>query len=374
MNGTVRLGRFAGVVVRAHWSVLVIAALIAEVLAEGILPSAVEGLPAVAYWAVGIAVCLLFLASLLAHEVSHAVVARRRGLIVKDITLWMLGGATAIEGEASDPSTTLRVALVGPLVSLLCGGVSFGIAMAISALDGSALLTAGFAWLGLTNGIIAVFNLLPGAPLDGGRVLQAVLWRRSGDRYAATLAASRAGRVFGMLLVAAGVMNLALAGDVVGGIWLALIGWFLMQAAAAEAGFATLEHDLSGVAAEDAMETDYATVSSWQSVMTAASDAASTRCDYCAVCGLQGEAEALVPVDAVVAAARSGRDERVRDIAVRFPPMRSCEARADLAVVLGQAGGALPIAVTRDGRPVGIVTQASLRRVMRRRQVPTPTG
>lgn len=366
MKGTIRLGRIAGVVVRAHWSVLVIAALIAEILADSILPAAVPGSPSSDYWEVGIVVCLLFLASLLAHELSHAVVARRHGLVVNGITLWMLGGVTAIQGEAAEASTALRVAVVGPLVSLLCGGVSLGIGVGAAALGGSRLVTAGLVWLGVTNGVIAVFNLLPGAPLDGGRVLQAVLWRRSGDRYSATLTSSRAGRVFGLVLIVLGVTEVIAVGDL-GGLWLAMIGWFVMQAATTEAAMATVEHDLAGVLAEDAMETDFASVAAWQTIASSADTVAAATCDYCVVVGVQGELQALLPVDVLLAAAKARGELRIRDLAARFPPVRSCAARDDLAAAIPKAG-TLPIAVLSEGRVVGVVTRASLRRRLRRDQ------
>ena len=237
MRTTVRFGRLAGIEVGANWSVLVILILVAEGLAVGLLPDAVPDRSPFTYWATAIAVAVLLLGCLLAHELAHAIVAHRAGIQVEGITLWMLGGVTRLIGEPASARTDLAVAAAGPATSVAIGALLLGAAVGLSAIGVPAttepsVALAGLAWLGWINLVLAVFNVLPGAPLDGGRILRALLWWRGGDRVRAAVAATRAGTVVGAALITLGVAD-ALAGGAVGGLWLALIGWFLVAAAAA---------------------------------------------------------------------------------------------------------------------------------------------
>jgi Zn-dependent protease/CBS domain-containing protein len=251
MKQTVRLGRVAGIPVGAHWSVLVIMALLAQSLAIVVLPAAAPGRPRWVYWLVAVAAAALFLASLLAHETAHALVARHYGMRVERVTLWLLGGVAELGGQPSSPRVDLRVAVVGPLTSLAAGGVFFAAVVA-----GSGLLpgvcVAALSWLAWINIVLAVFNLLPAAPLDGGRVLRALLWRCWGDQARAQVAAAKAGRVLGTVLIWLGLVEI-LATHNLGGIWLALIGWFLTAAANAEQQASDLAVRLRGVTVRAAM-------------------------------------------------------------------------------------------------------------------------
>ena len=228
-----RVGRLSGIEVRLDWSVLIIAWLIAWSLAGDALPSAAPGYAAWQYWLVGSVAAVLFLLSLLAHELSHSVVAQHHGVVVRDITLWMLGGMSSLSGEPKDASTELRIAIAGPAMSLAIGvgAMAVGAACAVSGL--SKLVVVAWIWLATINGILALFNLVPAAPLDGGRVLTAVLWQRRGDHASAQVSAARAGRVFAYVLIALGLLEFA-TGNVVGGVWLAFLGWFVLSVAHAE--------------------------------------------------------------------------------------------------------------------------------------------
>ena len=228
-----RLGRIAGVKVDVNWSVLVIFALIAWGLAAGRFPSAYPGRPRVAYVLAGVAAALAFLLGLLAHEVSHAILARRNGQAVEGITLWLFGGVARLRGEARSPGAELRVAGVGPLVSLVIGVVLGGIGALVRALYQPGLLFGTLMWLSAINVALAVFNVLPAAPLDGGRLLRAALWKARGDRVWAGVVSARAGRVLGLALILLGVV-LFVRGRNLSQLWLALIGWFLFAAAGAE--------------------------------------------------------------------------------------------------------------------------------------------
>jgi Zn-dependent protease len=255
VGGAFSIGRVAGVPVRVHWSVLLIFALVATSLSAGQFP---EQYPDEATWAyalAGILAALVFFAGLLAHEVSHAAVARHYGIEVTDITLWLLGGVAQLRGRASTPGVELRVAGVGPLVSLLLGVVFAVLAGGLAAGGEEGILFGTVAWLSVINVLLAVFNLLPAAPLDGGRVLHAALWSWRGDREWATTVASRAGQALGAFLIAAGVWQY-LALGAVEALWLALIGWFLMSMAGVEEQSSRLEATLGGIRVRDVMTPD----------------------------------------------------------------------------------------------------------------------
>ncbi|MFS4092964.1 site-2 protease family protein [Streptomyces sp. AF1A] len=259
MNETLSLGRIAGVRVGVNWSVLVIVVLVTVALARGEFPAAHPGHSAVQYWALALLTAVVFLASLLAHELAHALVARRNGVRVDGITLWMLGGAARLHSEAATPAAELRIAGVGPLTSLLVGGVLAGVAAGLDALHASGLVVEGVIWLSAINILLAVFNALPAAPLDGGRLLRAYLWHRTGDRLRATRGASAAGRALGWFMVLTGFATVVF-GHSLSGLWPALIGWFLVSAATAEVRQAEMRNALGGVPVSRVMTPNPVTV------------------------------------------------------------------------------------------------------------------
>jgi Zn-dependent protease/CBS domain-containing protein len=246
------LGTIAGIPVGVHWSVLLIMLLLGQGLATAVLPAGAPGGSTGAYWIVALAVTVLFLGSLLAHELSHAIVARHYGVSVRRITLWLLGGMAELESEPPHARADLLVALAGPLASLGAAAL-FGAAAGGLYLTGLAPLAwVALAWLALVNAVLAVFNLLPGAPLDGGRVLRAALWWWRGDRAFAARTAARAGMVVSILMIAGGTLQVLWLADI-GGLWLVLLGWFLLFAGQAEQADARLRSALSGVLVRDAM-------------------------------------------------------------------------------------------------------------------------
>ncbi|WP_374985342.1 site-2 protease family protein [Streptomyces fradiae] len=259
MRATVVLGRIAGIRVGVHWSVLLIFGVIVLGLAQGRLPQAHPGEGWPVYWSIGLLTAVVFFVSLLAHELAHAIVARRNGVEVDDIVLWLLGGAARLKAEAPSPAAELRIAGVGPLVSLVLGGVFALAAWALDAVSAAGPVVEAAVWLAVINILLAAFNVIPAAPLDGGRLLRAFLWWRTGDRLRATAGATTAGRVFGWLLVAFGLL-LFMRGDVFGGLWLAMIGWFLAATATAEGQQAQLRAVLAGVPVRDVMTPDPVTV------------------------------------------------------------------------------------------------------------------
>jgi len=249
---SLRLGHIAGVSIGAHWSVLVIFTLLTVALAAGRFPDAYPDRPALTYAVAGTATGLVFFVSLLAHELSHAFVARRHGIEVDSITLWVLGGVASLRGRAPGPTAEMQVAGVGPLVSMGLG-VVFLVAAGLAALLGTSELLAGsLLWLGMINVVLAAFNLIPAAPLDGGRILKAYLWRLRGDRTSASITAAKAGQAFGWVLGSLGLIVLFLL-DGFGGLWFVFLGWFLINAARAEEEQARVLGVLDGVRIDEVM-------------------------------------------------------------------------------------------------------------------------
>jgi Zn-dependent protease len=249
MNASLQLGRIAGVRIGINWSWLVVFALITWSLADGVFPSQNPGLSDGTYIAMALAAAVLFFASLLFHELGHALQARREGMEIEGITLWLFGGVAQFKGSFPSAGAEFRIAIAGPLVSLVLG-VLF---VVLAVFAGSPTEVDGVAaWLGYINLSLLVFNLIPALPLDGGRVLRSALWYFKGDFAWATRIASNIGRGFGYLLIAGGIAMLIFQGSF-SGAWLAFLGWFLLQAATAEARYVATQQALDGLRVRDLM-------------------------------------------------------------------------------------------------------------------------
>ena len=233
MSETFSLGRIAGIRIGINASVLVIVLIIAGGLALGRFPLVLPGRGVVAYVVAGLASAVAFLASLLAHEMAHALVARRNGVEVEGITLWLLGGVARLRGGAPTAGAEFRIAGVGPLTSLVLGVLFGACAVLARGLGADGLPVAVLDYLAGINVVLALFNLVPAAPLDGGRLLRALLWRLRGDPWSSAVTAARAGRIFGFALIALGILQVV-TGRGFGGLWLALVGLFVVNAASAE--------------------------------------------------------------------------------------------------------------------------------------------
>ncbi len=233
MRTTFSLGRVAGIAIGLNWSVLGLLALLMWTLATGIFPETNPDLGDNAHFAMAVVASLGFFGSILLHELGHALQALRDGMKIDGITLWMFGGVARFAGMFPSAGAEFRIAAAGPAVSALLGGGFVGAAL-IPGIPGS--VDGVCSWLGFTNLALLVFNLIPALPLDGGRMLRAALWARSGDLTKATLSAAAIGRFLAMTLIGLGFVLVAFQ-DAVSGIWLAFIGWFVLQAAGAEARY-----------------------------------------------------------------------------------------------------------------------------------------
>jgi Zn-dependent protease/CBS domain-containing protein len=361
-----RAGRIAGIEIRVDRSWVVIALLItySMYLRASTLYPELSGGGAVT---LGILATVLFFGSVLVHELAHAVVSQARGIRVLDITLFLFGGATRARVESRGPADEFLIAAVGPLTSGLLAAL-FGIVAGLGGDSLSRPLAGTFGYLAWTNLLLAVFNLLPGFPLDGGRLLRSAIWRATGSLSRATRVASQAGQVVGWLLVAAGVASL-LAGDLAGGIWFAFIGWFLVQAARSSYDELQLRDMLRGVEAEDVMAGDLLRIPPDLSLQDAVDDYF-MRYDHGAFpVDEQGRTIGLLTLRGVRRVPREQwPTSRVRDHMVPLGDqvMVAPDARMDGVLDKLQDGEAGRVLVVQDGDVVGIITPSDLARWLRR--------
>lgn len=267
MRSQVKLGRIAGIEIGLHYSWFLIAILIAFSLAthfHAIRPDWGQG----TVWGAAVVTAVLFFVTLLLHELAHSIVAKSRGLKVRAITLFALGGVSQIESEAPNAKSEFWIAIVGPLTSFVIGILLTGagrLSSSTPAMEGSSPEAAVMLWLGYINIALAVFNMIPGYPLDGGRILRSILWWISGSMQRATRWASQVGQAVAFLFILFGLYRFFVGANF-GGLWLAFIGWFLLDAARSSYIQLGLSADLQGRRVADLMERDCTTVPGYLSV------------------------------------------------------------------------------------------------------------
>jgi Zn-dependent protease/CBS domain-containing protein len=362
LPGSVSLGRWGGVEVEAHWSVVVVVGLFAALLATATLPQGHPGDSRTAYWVVALGTTVVFMLTLLAHELAHALVARAYGMQVRRITLWVLGGVTDLGGPSPTARADAFVALAGPGTSLVLGAASAVLALAVgtSSLVGTALV-----WLASVSVLLAGFNLLPGAPLDGGRVLRALLWWRCGDRHRATVVAAHAGRLLGYFLIAVGLLNAMVGfGE---GLWLLLVGWFILSGATAEQR-AVGDEQLSGMTAADVMTSTPVRAPSWWTVDQLVAQLSPTRIagGIFPVEDIDGRTAGVITLADLERVPEAHRgDTRIDSLALRHPSpvvIAPDTDAAEVAALIRPHGGVA--VVEQADRPVGLVTARELSRAV----------
>jgi Zn-dependent protease/CBS domain-containing protein len=362
MDGNLSVGRYGGVELRLNWSLLAVVALLVWSLSEGVLPDQNPGLSDNTYLGAAVVASLLFLASIALHELGHSWVALREGLEVDSITLWLFGGVSQLKGRFGSPGAEFRVAVSGPLVSIALGVLFMGIAATglPSAADGVA------AWLGYINLILAAFNLLPAAPLDGGRVLHSVLWRAKGDFAWATRIASEVGQVFAYLFIGLGLAMFVFEGSF-SGAWLAFIGWFLLQGARAEARYVATEQALGDLRVRDLMVRHPVTVDAESTIGRFMDDVASSQrfTTYPVLEG--GRPVGLLAFASVAAVPRADWDaRRVRDTMVpldEVPQLTEDELAVDALEELSAPTRNRAL-VVEDGHLAGLLSITDIARAL----------
>jgi len=257
MPGSFRIGKIAGIDIDINVSWIIILVLLTVSLATGWFPQLYPGWSTATYWLIAFLSSLLLFVSVLLHELAHSLVARRRGLPVKSITLFIFGGVSNIEREPTSPGVEFQMAFVGPLTSLLIGVVCFLLQLPLR--GSNSPLEGILFYLAVTNVLLGVFNLIPGFPLDGGRVLRSIIWKITGSMRQATRVATITGQVIAYLFILLGVW-LFFTGNILNGIWLGFIGWFLLSAAQSANSQAMLTSVFNGVTVGEVMNPKPATV------------------------------------------------------------------------------------------------------------------
>jgi Zn-dependent protease/predicted transcriptional regulator len=306
--------------------------------------------------------------SLLAHELAHALVARRNGIKVEDITLWLLGGVSRLEGEFPNPGAELRVAGAGPLSSLLLGGLFLLVTWGVVAAGGRGVVVAALAWLGGINILLAVFNVIPAAPLDGGRLLRAVLWSITKDKYKAEIWSARSGQVFGWALAVVGIYLVLVQRDY-SWLWFVLLGWFLITAASAENQQAVMQSRLRTVAVREIMTANPVTVPATATVAQFLTDHLPWSRHSAFPVVADGQTVGLVTVRRVNQVPSGERGQTtLRDVACPLSDIAQAtpdESVADVLPRLNQCSEGRAL-VFDDGHLAGIVAPADISRALER--------
>ena len=371
MKSHVRLGKLFGVEIGLHVSWLIIAALITFSLGAQFRTANPEWSQTLV-WGIAVITGVLFFAGLIAHELSHAMVAKGRGLPIHNITLFALGGVAQIEREAEDAKTEFLVAIVGPATSLGLGAILLGIAAAggwngsaFPSSPGSSILV----WLGYINIALGLFNMIPGFPLDGGRVLRAILWWKTGNGLKATRTAAIVGQMVGWIFIAWGIFRFFTGGGF-GGLWMALIGWFLLQAAGASYTQYAATALLRDLKVRDLMSRECAQVDGGESVREFVDEHMLRTGQRCFVVTGGGKVEGLVTLHDVRELQRESWSqtalrqimrplEKVRSVTPEMPVIRAMETMS--------ANDLNQLPVIRDDRLFGIITRSQVMRVLQSR-------
>ncbi len=359
MEPTFRLLRVRGIPVGAHWTWPVAFAIVAWTLARSVFPSAYPGLDGGTHLLMAVATAGLLFASVVAHEVAHAVTARREGMPVEGVVLWILGGVSDVGGRARSAGQELRVAASGPALSLVLACVFAGGAAGGGRLGWPEAVHGVFEQVARLNVLLAAFNLIPALPLDGGRILRAWLWRRQRDLLAATRSAARAGQAFAVTLIVVGVLDVWGDAGVVG-VWLMVLGGFLLRAASSELEDARTRHELAPFTAGDVMASDPGVVLNDTSVARLVEHPpAPERSGYPVLGGgrLLGVV-ALASARSVPSADRATR--RVEDVMTPLDDIPMVDAADPILDVLERLDGSNPIGqvvVIADGCVVGLLDE-----------------
>jgi Zn-dependent protease/CBS domain-containing protein len=375
LGAALSLGSVGGIQIKVNWSTAVIFALIAFGLAAWDFPAVNPRQATLTYVLAGILTTLAYFASLLAHELAHSLLARHYGLAVNSITLWLLGGVSELGGEPPSPAAEARIAGAGPLTSLLLGGTFIGLAALVGTGHPARASIAGvvyfaFVYLGVSNVALAVFNVLPAAPLDGGRLLRAVIWWRTGDRVKATVQADRAGQVLGTIFIAGGLYAFFLTRAWTW-LWFSLIGWFLTGSATAEAQQAVMTGRLRGVRASQVMTPDPVTVPGSMTVSEFLADYLYRTRHHAFPVTKNGWAivTGLVTLDRIKQVPAGQRDHtRLADIACPLTDVATAAPDDSVADILPRLTGCADqrALVFSDGQLAGIITPSDITGMLHR--------
>ena len=355
-----RVARLFGIDIEIHPSWFLILAFVAYSLSEGFFPDRYEDWSRPVYWSVGVIAALLLFLTVLIHELAHALVAKRRGLDVPRITLFIFGGVSHLGRQPSSAGEEFQIAAAGPATSL-----AIAIATALGGLalrDASEQAEAILFYLAIVNTALAFFNILPGFPLDGGRVLRSIAWKKTGSFRRATRIASGVGEFFGYGLLALGFV-LLLTGYLFDGLWIMFIGWFLLGAARGEAANLQLEGVLKRLRARDVMREDFPSVTPGTPLQTVVDDVMIGQGERAVLVANGGAVLGILTVTDIrqvpreewrTTPAQSAMTPRERIVTVV-----ATAPAVDVLVLLGEKR-LNQVPVLDDGRMVGLITRREI--------------
>jgi Zn-dependent protease len=375
MNDSIRLGRIAGVRIGLNWTLLAMVALVAGGLASNRFAVDAPGYSTSAYAVAGAVTAVVLLFGVLLHELGHAIVAHRVGLQVDGITLSWMGGVTRIEGDAHSPGAEFAVAGVGPLVSVAFGGLLWLVRVLLMGAGAGRLAGSALAWLAAINLVLAVFNLLPAAPLDGGRVLHAIVWGITRDRWRATRVAATAGVALGSLMMAGGFLILLRTRDALNGFFISFIGWWILGSARAERDQGRVRQSLEGTPISEFMR-PVGAAPGWITVRAFADTYASGRPGWVWLLERwEGGYGGVLPGDVIGSVPFPQWDlARPLDVALPISTATGAAPDEDALDVMTRTHGKQVILVVDDGRTVGAVLPADLEALVRLgRRGPVPS-
>jgi len=366
MHPNFTIGRIAGIRISFNWSWLIVFALLVWIWSTSVFPAEDPGLSKTTYLIMAVIAAIVFFGSILLHEIGHSIVARRNGMEIEGITLWLFGGVAQFKATFKDPGSEFRIGIAGPVVSFVLGAVFVGLAFLPI---GSTPVSGTLFWLGYINFSLLAFNLLPALPLDGGRVLRAALWKAKGDFAWATRIAAGFGRGFAYLMIGGGVFSVAFLGSL-SGAWLALIGWFLLGAAGSETRYLRAREALEGLHVRDVMTREPVTAPA-DETLGAFMDTLTgqTRHSTYPVVS-NGDVLGLLPFRSIARHPRSEWDARlVRDsmLAKNRVPVLDSEDSAEEALNELVGGEIQRGLVLHDGQLVGLLAISDLTRVLSQR-------
>lgn len=367
VGNTVRLGRLWGIEVRLHYSWFIVFVLVTWSLAVFYFPQVHRGWTGATYWGMGIVTSLLFFVSVLIHELAHSFVARAEGLPVRGITLFIFGGASQISEEPRRPGDEFRMAVVGPLASLLLG-VLFGVLWWLSR-GGATPFHLVTGYLAFTNIALGVFNLIPGFPLDGGRVLRSIIWQATHDMRRATRIASIIGRVVAFAFIFWGIWEI-FAGFWANGLWIAFIGWFLDNAAVQSYQQLAVRQALTGHTAREVM-TSYPTIPPGVTLQTFVDQFMLPSGRRCFPVVDNGRFLGLLTLDRIKGVPRDRWPFiRVQDVMIPIGDVKTVGPDEDLSVVFQRmvAEDVNQLPIVDNGRFLGVVARDNLMQFLHLRE------
>ena len=370
MKSSIKLGRIFGVEIGLHYSWFIIAVLVT--LSLGAQFSATNpGWDVGTIWTTAIVTGLLFFVAIILHELSHAAVAKARGLPVRSITLFALGGIAQIEREAADARTEFWMGIVGPIASTVIGLICFLVAWLLGwtmTLTPTTPLIAMLVWLGVINITLAIFNMIPGFPLDGGRVLRAIIWWLTGDLRRSTNIAGVVGQLVALAFIFFGIFRF-FSGAGFGGLWLAFIGWFLLDAARASQVQTEIMESLRGIRVGDVMSGEYPVINSRENLEAFVNEHLLRGQRYCFV-KEQDQVVGLITQHEVKSVPQgSWRFKRVDTVMRPIEQLHTVKPDTLLTTALETMGsdGVNQLPVLRGGHLAGVISRAQILQMIQAR-------